>query len=160
MSSLCTLLHSRYIKSVIWNMSIHIQAILPASCFTEHPTGFASCWHNLCLSLSSRQTDMLLASRCPPSMKPDEVSAFSIFISFRRIFFCPLKTCWGQEDCLKPLTATFKLNNQQDYLSDMHLSVLSSLFTQFSLPTCSSKMHQCNWHTSYTSLLMPPLSPV
>lgn len=36
MSFLCTLLHSPYIESVIQNMPIYIQAILPASCFTEH----------------------------------------------------------------------------------------------------------------------------
>lgn len=78
---------------------------------------FTSCWHNLCLSLSlSRlQTDMLLASCCPLIMKPDEVSAFSIFISFTGILLCPLWTCWGREDLSEPFTDTFKLQCQTDW---------------------------------------------
>lgn len=64
MSSLCTLLHSPFIESVIRNMSIYIQAILPASCFTVHSIAslvvdiisaslFSSDWHIVGLMLPS-----------------------------------------------------------------------------------------------------------
>lgn len=73
---------------------------------------------------------MLLASCCPLSMKPDEVSAFSIFISFRGIFSCPLRTCWGQEDYSKPLTGTFKPQHQPLFNNRLH-TFLSAEFSFF-----------------------------
>lgn len=73
---------------------------------------------------------MLLASCCPLSMKPDEVSAFSIFVSDTGICFSPMKTCQGQEDYLKPLTVDLKPHHQKG-LPDF-FTAASTYFSTFS----------------------------
>lgn len=102
---LCTVLHPRFTLSLWFETCRFI--------FRVHSVGsLVVDIISVSFSLSSPPTDVLLAPCCPPSTKPDEVSAFAIFPSFWGIFcFCSLKVCWGQEDCSKPLRDTVKLKH-------------------------------------------------